>query len=193
MTPDDRHQTPADLAWVAERLEHERPRATPLELDRMKVQARAQAFRGARSREKGSFLKSRVAITAILMLGLMTGGTGTTLALSGSSEQGNASQAQYPRQGGSGTLGGSQANPRQGGGGVLGESQESPRPRGQVLGQTESSPAAVQGSGQVAATQGGSSLPFTGLAATPLILLGLALLGTGAMLYRSSRRPPSEA
>ncbi len=38
-----------------------------------------------------------------------------------------------------------------------------------------------------------SELPFTGLAAVPLIVLGLGLIATGAMLYRSARRAPSEA
>jgi hypothetical protein len=156
---------------VAERLEQERPMATPLELDRMKVQARAQARRGARSGMKGSFLKSRVAIVAILALGLLSGGTGTTLALSGNNEKGSAAQAQYPND-------------------VRGQ-QEGGR---NVLGQSESGgPGAVRGSQQVAATQSDSDLPFTGLAALPLILVGVGLLAAGGMLYRSSRQAPSEA
>jgi hypothetical protein len=174
MTRIVRDQTPEDFAWVAERLEQERPMASPLELDRMKVQARAQAGRGGRSQAKGSFLKSRVAIVAILVLGVLSGGTGTTLALSGGSEQGSAAQAQYP-------------------GGVKGQQEGS----NGVLGRTESSPnsgTAVQGTQQVAATQGSNSnLPFTGLAALPLVLLGFGLLGAGGLLYRSSRQAPSEA
>ena len=187
MTPKDRDQTPADLAWVAERLEQERPTAGPLELDRMKLQVRSQARRGARSQAKGNLLKSRVAITAILMLGLVTGGTGTTLALEGDG-QGSAAQVQYPREGGGNVLG----EQRGGGGGENGPGGES----ADVLGATEASPGvggAVQGSQQVAAADSGDSLPFTGLAAVPLILLGVALLGAGAMLYRSARRAPSAA
>ena len=189
MTPKDRDQTPADLAWVAERLEQERPTAGPLELDRMKLQVRSQARRGARSQAKGNLLKSRVAITAILMLGLVTGGTGTTLALEGDG-QGSAAQVQYPREGGGNVLG-----EQRGGGGGGGENG----PGGgdsDVLGATEQSPGvggAVQGSQQVAAADSGDSLPFTGLAAVPLILLGVALLGAGAMLYRSARRAPNAA
>jgi hypothetical protein len=120
-------------------------------------------------------LKSRVAIVAILVLGLLSGGTGTTLALSGGSEQGSAAKAQYP--------------PRTGQRGVLGQTEQS----------NNGSGAAVRGSEQVAATQsgsgggGGSELPFTGLAALPLVLLGVGLLAAGGMLYRSSRRTPSEA
>ena len=187
MTKIDRDRTPADLAWVAERLEQERPTASPLELDRMKLQARAQAVRGARSQAKGSVLKSRVAIAAILMLGLLTGGTGTTLALSGG---GNAAQVQYPPPGGGQVLG-----KNEGGG-------NGPSGGGQVLGTTQSNPDAVQGSQdavrgsqQVGATQDQvqGDLPFTGLAAVPLIVLGLALVGGGTMLYRSARRQASAA
>ncbi|MDQ4049531.1 MAG: hypothetical protein M3131_09165 [Actinomycetota bacterium] len=185
MTKIDRDQTPADLVWVAERLEQERPTASPLELDRMKVQARAQAVRGARSQAKGSVLKSRVAIAAILMLGLLTGGTGTTLALNGGS--GNASQVQYPPPDGQ----------------VLGKKEgDGNGPSGQVLGTSQSNPDAVQGSQdavrgsqQVGATQDQAQgdLPFTGLAAVPLIVLGLALVGGGTMLYRSARQQASAA
>ena len=198
MTQIDRDQTPAELAWVADRLEQERPTAGPLELDRMKLQARTQAMRGTRSQAKGSVLKSRVAITAILMLGLLTGGTGTTLALSGGGS--NASQVQYPRevQPRETQPQGTQpqetqppeTQPRDQ---VLGTQQGGGEGGGQVLGSTQASPDSVQSGQQVAATQGGSNLPFTGLAAVPLIVLGLGLIVTGTMLYRSSRREPSGA
>ena len=184
MTPKDRDQTPADLAWVAERLEQERPTAGPLELDRMKLQVRSQARRGARSQAKGNLLKSRVAITAILMLGLVTGGTGTTLALEGPT--GDASQVQYPRE----------APPRDR---VLG-TQQGGEGSGDVQGTTQSDGTTPSGSGavqvsqQVAATEGAkSSLPFTGLAAVPLIIVGLGLIMLGMMMYRSARQDPSGA
>jgi hypothetical protein len=64
---------------------------------------------------------------------------------------------------------------------------------GDVLGTTQSSPESVQGGQQVVATEGGSDLPFTGLAAVPLIVLGLALIVAGGMLYRSARRDPAGA
>ena len=186
MTKIDPNQIPADLTWVAQRLEEERPTATPLELDGMKLQAEARAKRGAPYQAKGRVLKSRVAITAILLLGLLTGGTGTTLALTEGSD--SAARVQYPNE-----------TPRTSQ--VLGNSEESGPDRAapgaggpQVLGATESRGEAAQpggdaaqGSRQVVATKGGENLPFTGLAAVPLIVLGLALLGTGAMLYRSVR------
>ena len=192
MTKIDRDHPHTDVAWVAERLEQERPMATPLELDRMQLRAQAQAARQGRSQAKGSLLKSRVAITAVLMLGLFTGGTGTTLALSGGSEKGSAAQAQYPQGGGNNVLGQQQE------GGPGDEGQPGSSQGGNVLGTTESSPGAVspgavQGGQQVVATQGGSSLPFTGLAAIPIIILGLALLGAGAMMWRGTRQSPSAA
>ena len=182
MTQNDRDQTPADFAWVVERLESERPLADSLELDRMKLQARKQAARASRSRPKGSLLKSRVAITAILMLGLVTGGTGTTLALSDGSS--NAAQTQYPTQPRTEVLGEENSGGDTGdrGGQVLGTTEASPR-----------SPGAVQGSQQVVATDSDSNLPFTGLAAVPLIVLGLGLIALGATLYRSTRRGHSTA
>ena len=192
MTQNDRDQTTADLAWVAERLDMERPLADSLELDRMKLQARKQAARAARSRPKGSLLKSRVAITAILMLGLVTGGTGTTLALQDGGSS-NAAQVQYPREAptGGGPTGGGPT-----GGGptdrVLG-TQQGGEGEGDVAGTTESSPNPVQGGQQVVAAQSDSNLPFTGLAAVPLIVLGLGLIAAGMMLFRSARREPSGA
>ncbi|MDQ3586727.1 MAG: hypothetical protein M3375_00005 [Actinomycetota bacterium] len=189
MTKIDRDQTPAELAWVAERLEQDRPTASPLEFDRMKLQARTQAVRGARSQAKGSVLKSRVAIGAILMLGLFTGGTGTTLALQGNS--GNAAQVQYPQQTPpppNGTVLGQEQGPEQDGG-VLGTEQGNGG--GPGPGATQSSEGPVQSNRQVVATKGGSELPFTGLAAVPLIVLGLGLIATGTMLYRSARQEPS--
>lgn len=186
MTQIDRDQTPADLTWVAERLERERPTATPLELDHMKLQARTQAMRGARSQAKGSVLKSRVAITAIVALGLFTGGTGTTLALS-DSDSGSAAKVQYPSEGGKkgAVLGEAQGNGETQGNGAA--------PNARVLGETQSSGGGAQATRQVVATKADSKLPFTGLAAIPLVVLGLGLIGTGMMLFRSSRRAPTEA
>ncbi len=137
-------------------------------------------MRGARSQAKGSVLKSRVAITAIVALGLFTGGTGTTLALS-DSDSGSAAKVQYPGGGGKK-------------GAVLGQTQGSgAAPNARVLGETQSSGGGAQATRQVVATKADSKLPFTGLAAIPLVVLGLGLIGTGMMLYRSSRRAPTEA
>ena len=113
-------------------------------------------------------MKSRLALTFILVLGLMMTGTGATIAVTGASDDGNAGVAQYnegTQQGGGNNLAGKE----QGGGGG-GNPDESTQPAQQV------------------AAQGGSgSLPFTGFVAIPLLVGGVALAGTGAVLRRRTR------
>jgi hypothetical protein len=75
---DDNH-LPHELQDVARRLREQRPEASPLELDRIKLRAMA----GARtSRAKGSAVKSRL-IVALATVGLMAGGTGGVIAAKG--------------------------------------------------------------------------------------------------------------
>jgi hypothetical protein len=181
-------RTPADLAWVVELLHEERPLASPLELDRIKLRARSQSLRGGRSRRKGSLLKSRLAITSILVLGLFTSGTGATLALSGAS--GSAAKTEYPVVTTPTTTPtiapttGSGPGPE-----VLGTTETSgpARPAGKS-GKPAPVTAPAQATRQVAAVQGKRSLPFTGLAAIPILLAGLGMLGGGLLLHRSARR-----
>ena len=109
-------------------------------------------------------MKSRMAITSMLVLGVFAGGTGTGLAVSGISDSGSAGTAQYKKE----------------------------RPeRPDVLGVQEggggdtndNGPGAVQATRQVSVQEEGS-LPFTGLAAIPLILMGVGLLASGMVLRR---------
>jgi hypothetical protein len=175
----ERDRIPSDLVWVAERLEQERPEATPLELDQIKLRVKTRAGRSSRSRLKGNPLKSRLAITAILVLGLVFSSGGATLALSGSSGSGSAAGVQYPNS--------VPPTKTQGETPVLGEEQGGGNEA--VLGAEQgSSPGSTaQATRQVAATESKNELPFTGLAALPLIVLGLAMLGGGGVLYRSAR------
>ena len=112
-------------------------------------------------------MRSRVAILAMLVVGILMSGTGAGLAVQGFDQSGDdASQAQYPT-GGEGD--------------VLGEEDESgPLPEndeGEV----------VQNEAQVAQqVESGDSLPFTGFAAIPVVLAGVALIGGGLMLRRRS-------
>ena len=101
-------------------------------------------------------MKSRIALTAILVLGVMMSGTGATIAITGASDNGSAASAEYGDSG-SGNLAGQE----QGG--------EAQPPE------------------QVAAQGGSGSLPFTGFLAIPLLVGGVALLGTGAALRRRTR------
>jgi len=135
--------------------------ATPLELDQMKTRVMARAQGTRRSGAKGSLLKTRFAITMMLVVGILLSCTGAGLAVSGSSGSGNAGAAQY--------------------------SKPETNNNGNVLGQEEQ-PAATQEANQVAATTSSGSLPFTGLAAIPILAIGVGLFGTGLVVRRSSRR-----
>ncbi len=145
-------------------------------------------------------MKSRMAITSMLVLGVLAGGTGTGLAVSGVSDSGSAGKAQYPpganaqgdNKGGGGNGGGESPD-------VLGEEendtpndtpddtdvagvQESRRGQG-GSGQGGGGQNGVQATRQVSVQEDGN-LPFTGLAAIPLILIGVGLLATGVVLHR---------
>jgi hypothetical protein len=107
-------------------------------------------------------MKSRLALTLILVLGLMMTGTGATVAITGASDSGSAGVGQYGENGENGNEGNNLACEEQGGGGGGGET--------------------TQPAEQVAAQGGSGSLPFTGFVAIPLLVGGAALAGTGAVL-----------
>ena len=105
-------------------------------------------------------MKPRIAVAFILALGLLTSGTGATLAVI--SESGSAAQVQYPDL----------------------KPKESVNPG--VLGKDPAPAANVQEEQQVASS-GGSELPFTGFLALPVLLGGVALLSAGLVLRRRTR------
>src|SRR4051812_50093890 len=78
MTDSNEDRIPEQLLEVAERLREERVVVTPLELDELKLRARAQAAGGIKSgSRKGLPLRSRVvtlALTALLIGGTTAGG-----------------------------------------------------------------------------------------------------------------------
>jgi hypothetical protein len=127
--------------------------------------------------KKGNLMKSRAALVAILALGVFMSGTGATLAVSGFARSGSASSAQYPVE----------------------EHNTKPKhtPKSRVEGATSShelgpeetsvQPVEAEAVRQVASTSGGS-LPFTGFVAIPVLIVGIALLGAGALLRFRSRR-----
>ncbi len=161
-TSDERF--PGELSEIAERLRTGRPQVTALELDRVKTQVRNRAVRT--STNKGSFMKSRLAITAMLVVGLLMSMGGAGLAISGGSGSGSASVAQYQPK----TVSG---------GGVLGVVNKPANTPGNT---PQNAPAAVR---QVAATSSGS-LPFTGYAGGAALILGLGLLLGGVLLRRQT-------
>ena len=108
-------------------------------------------------------MRSKVAIISILVMGFVTSGAGATLAFEGSSGNDNASTAEY--------------NPNGNVGGVNANSQSN-----------SGTPSDTQASRQVAASTSGKKLPFTGLAAIPIIVVGLGLLTVGVTLRRRTPR-----
>src|SRR5919106_6385641 len=136
-----------DLEALARRLRDDRPEITGLELDRIKRRAisQAAATAGSWAPKKGLFMKPRIAVALVLAMGLLTSGTGATLAVI--SESGSAAQVQYPDL----------------------KPEESVDPG--VLGSDPGGSKDVQEEQQVAT--GGSELPFTGFLAIPLLVVGV--------------------
>jgi len=118
-------------------------------------------------------MKSRIVILSMLVFGMLLSTAGAGLAVSGSSGQNDASVAQY----------GQSNNAPAGGGNVLGDEDS-----GTNAAPNDDSPSgggAVQPSRQVeAGANTGSSLPFTGFAAVPILVGGIALLSAGLVLRR---------
>ena len=100
-------------------------------------------------------MKPRIAVAFILALGLLTSGTGATLAVI--SESGSAAALQYPDLKPKETIDPGVLGSDPGGGG-----------------------SAVQEEEQVAT--GGSELPFTGFLAIPLLVAGVGFLVAGGFL-----------
>jgi hypothetical protein len=145
---------------------------TALELDVAKLrimQSAPQRHPGMLARKKGNFMKSRVALVAVLALGVFMSGTGATLAVSGFANNGSASSAQYPNSG-------PQTKPHH----LVEAAEES---GGEVSPAVE-----TQAVEQVAVTGSSSSLPFTGFVAIPVLIIGLGLLGAGVAMRMRVRR-----
>jgi ABC-type microcin C transport system duplicated ATPase subunit YejF len=172
MNDSNRDRTAAELERLATRLQEERATATPLELDRIKLQAMRQAERtrpGIYARQKGRLMKSRLALTMVIAAGFMLSTTGATLAITGASGSGSAAQNQYKHVLPAQEEGGNQ--------GTKGQSLESES-------SSEVEPVAAE---QVAVTESGSGeLPFTGFLAIPLLIVGAGLLTVGAFLRKKS-------
>jgi hypothetical protein len=169
----NRDRIPAELASVAERLRAEREIPGALELDQMKGRAKRQAASAATShqRQKGNPLKSRVVLTLAIVLGLMMSTTGAGLAISGSSGQGNAAEAQYEEKDD----------------GQLGEEQGAVQGQEQGGGGDDAQPTEQAAVVSQPGDDSGSSLPFTGFFTIPLMVGGVALLTGGALLRWKSR------
>ena len=158
---------PPDLEDVAAELEAGRAVPSPDEAGR--IHARV----APRQRRTRSAMRPRVAIASLLAGGMIMSGGGAALALSGESSHGSASSAGYRAP--------TTAQPQ-----VLGETQGTTPTSATPTTSNSASPQVqgeVQGTRQVSSS-GVKSLPFTGFAAIPIILAGIAMLGGGAWLRR---------
>jgi hypothetical protein len=204
----NRNGIPAEFHDIEETLRANRPETSPLELDRIKLQAIRQAAQGRPSfvaRQKGAFMKSRLAMMLVIAAGFMLSTTGAGLAISGSSSSGSAAESQYTPAGveehsghhsenqgvkGAATKGGNDCsgNGSNGGGGNSGANGSNCNEPVE----TEPAPAEVEiapvPAEQQAVVSSGSSLPFTGFVAIPLLIIGVLMVVGGAMLRFKSRK-----
>jgi hypothetical protein len=165
-----------DLQPVIDQLRAHRPEATALELDAIKQRVRTRSSQPARRRttRRAQLMKSRLAILSMLVLGMLLSTTGAGLAVSSLSGHHNASVSQY----------GAATPTPTGGGNVLGDEDSGTNAPASGTSPSGGGGNAVQPARQVEAGTNNSSLPFTGFAAVPVLLGGIALLSAGLVLRR---------
>ena len=212
----NRNRIPAELQDIEDTLRANRHEASPLELDRIKLQAIRQAAQGRPSfvaRQKGAFMKSRLAMMLVIAAGFLLSTTGAGLAISGSSSSGSAAGTQYTPAGveehgghqnegqgvkGAATHGGNKCSGNggnnsgsNGAGGNSGANGNGNCNNSEPA-ETEPAPAEVEvapvPAEQQAVVSSGSSLPFTGFVAIPLLIIGVLMVVGGAMLRFKSRK-----
>ena len=201
----NRNRTPAELEPIEARLRAEKATASPLELDRIKLQAIRQVKRSRPSlyaQKKGTFMKSRLALTLVLVAGFMFSTTGATLAISGSSGTGSAANNQYvspgenggnhevkgaQESGGKCTEGGNKG----GGNGAGGNGSNCNEPAKTLQPTAEVEVAPAPAAEQQAVVSSNSSLPFTGFVAIPLLIIGVGLVLVGGFIAVKSRKEPT--
>jgi hypothetical protein len=163
-----------DFDAITARLEAGRPTLSAHELDDLARRIRVRNKRTVRRKEP--FMRTRFAITSMLVIGVLLSCTaGAGMALSGTSGSGSAGSAQY------------------------GPPPTHHHHASTHLGTPSTSPAqdvapptqAVQPTRQLATPSGSSQLPFTGLLLIPMIILGVAMLLVGLVLRSRSSRAPT--
>ncbi len=203
---------PDELLGVAEQLESHRPQLSGLDADAIKLRAMAHGAKTAtRNSTKGTFMRSRLAITSMLAFGVLMTSSGAALGVSALSTTGSASQAQYGQvlgvsaegeKPGASTLGGGGngevAGDSAGGGEVAGDSAGGggevagdSAGGGEVAGDSADAPLATAQASRQLESDGSAELPFTGYAAVPTLLIGIGLLAMGLILRRNPGRAQS--
>jgi hypothetical protein len=187
MSHHDDHLFDAELGPVIDRLQAERPTASDLELGLIKQRVQGRVAPSARRSRRTEFMRSRLAIIAMLVFGMVLSTGGGALAVSGfTSQSDNAAKWQY-NPGPSG--GGKEDN---GDNGVLGEEESGGPAGGEDNGAAPAGGAEDQGTQPARQVEAGAQgtgeeqLPFTGFAAIPILLGGVALLAAGLVLRRRS-------
>jgi hypothetical protein len=173
---------PAGLREVEQLLRDARPALTGLELDEIKQRTKGSAARRsnkALAKKKGSSMKLKLTLIAVLALGVFAGGTTATTALAAS-----AGSAQYAPEeeeshfcteegGSSGSESGCEHEEEQ----VCEESGSGSA----EAGSSGSESCAHESAAEEGTTPSGK-LPFTGFPVAPALLVGIGLLGAGVAM-----------
>lgn len=196
---------PEDLQGIDAALRQSRPELSEDRTRFIAARARSRARASAwnHTPQKESFLRSRIAITLMLVLGFGFSSAGVGMAVTGvATDDTAAKDSQYTNnnEGSKPTLAPAAtpapapaATPAPGVTEVEGDTDEGSAPVPGVAGDNDSGDdvagvrdeaPVTQETRQLAAAQGDDELPFTGFAAIPVLLLGLALLSTGFVLRR---------
>lgn len=195
MNDHSEHGSSADLDPIAAQLRASRDELSCLELDAVRQRIHVRAGSRPNPSRRHSIMKSRLAVTAMLVLGMLFSTAGAGLAVSGLASSGdNASEVQYdqvtttPRT----TPPPTQRTPREDTD-VLGEigevEEEAPAPAPQSGSAPQAAPQPAQ---QLQATQPSGELPFTGFVAIPVLIGGIALLTSGLVLRRRTREDDAD-
>src|SRR5688572_18049569 len=86
---------PEELEAVAHRMRAERAEVTPLELDALRRTVNARVARAGTTPRREQSMKSRMAIVAMLVSGLVMSTAGTGLAVTGLTDTDSAAEGQY--------------------------------------------------------------------------------------------------
>lgn len=205
---------PDEFLGVAEQLESHRPQLSGLDADRIKLRAMAHGAKTAtRNSTKGTFMRSRLAITSMLAFGVLMTSSGAALGVSALSTTGSASQAQYGTsvtvvtpdvlgtpaddvagdedEGVLGDTGDDDVAGDEGSGEVAGD--EGGDVAGTTAGDSADAPLATAQASRQLESDGSAELPFTGYAAVPTLLIGIGLLAMGLILRRNPGRASAQS
>jgi hypothetical protein len=194
---------PDELLGVAEQLESHRPQLSGLDADAIKLRAMSHGAKTAtRTSTKGTFMRSRLAITSMLAFGVLMTSSGAALGVSALTTTPSASQAQYGQvlsesaegeEPGASTLGGG-GNGEVAGDSADGEVAGDSAGGGDVAGDSAGdAPLATAQASRQLESDGSAELPFTGYAAVPTLLIGIGLLAMGLILRRNPGRQAAQS